>query len=52
MHGDGKNEQVVDVSNVVKLASDQLAVENACRLIDSYIAEKRQRTRPDTPEAA
>jgi hypothetical protein len=35
---DKKN--AVDISQVVKLASDRLAVERACRLIDSYIAEK------------
>jgi hypothetical protein len=42
----------VDVSNVVKLASDRLAVEKACRRIDNYIAERWQPTSPDGPEAA
>jgi hypothetical protein len=39
----------LDVSKVVKLASDHLAVERAYRLIDSYIAEKWQASsvRPD-----
>jgi hypothetical protein len=36
------NNNSPDISKVVKLASDQVAVERACRLIDKYIAEKWQ----------
>ncbi len=32
----------LDVSNVISLATDQLAVEKAVRLIDTYILEKWQ----------
>lgn len=46
------NKEQVSVSNVVKLASDRLAIEKACRRIDDYIAEKWQPTPPDAPDAA
>ena len=45
----------LDVLKVVKLASDQVALEKAFRLIDSYIAEKWQSPTsmpPDRSEAA
>lgn len=43
------NNNLPDISKVVKLASDQVAVERAFRLIDSYIAEEWQppTNRPD-----
>jgi len=43
------NRNSPDISKIVKLASDQVAVERACRLIDKYIAEKWQApsNRPD-----
>ena len=36
------NNNSPDISKVVSFASDQVAVERACRLIDKYIAEKWQ----------
>lgn len=45
------NDDPPDIMNVVKLASDRIAVERACRLIDSYIAEMWG-PQPDRPEAA
>lgn len=47
--------EALDFSKVVRLTSDQVAIERACRLIDTYIAEKWQpqtSTPPDRPEAA
>lgn len=49
------NNDPIDVAKVVKLASDQMAVERACRFIDSCIAEmwpSPTLTPPDRPEAA
>jgi hypothetical protein len=48
----GDNKEPANVSTVVKLASDRLAVEKACRRIDTYIAERWQPQPPDTPDAA
>jgi hypothetical protein len=31
-----------DISKLVKIAADQMAVEKACRLIDSYVLEVSQ----------
>jgi hypothetical protein len=32
-----------DISKLVKIAADQMAVEKACRLIDSYVLEVSQK---------
>jgi len=36
------SDQPQEASKVIKLATYQLAVERACRLIDSYVLEVRQ----------
>jgi len=48
------NIEPLDFSKAARLVSDPVAVERACQLIDSYIAEKwqAQTSTPDRPEAA
>jgi hypothetical protein len=45
------NHNSPDISKIVKLAIDQVAVERAYRLIDKYIAEKWQAP-SNKPDAA
>ena len=31
-----------DISNIIRVAADRLAIEKACQLIDSYVQETRR----------
>jgi hypothetical protein len=42
VHPTISNSELQDVSNIIRVAADRLAIENAFQLIDSYVQEMRQ----------
>jgi hypothetical protein len=41
-HSSANSDEPQDISKIIKLATDQVAIEKACRLIDSYVLEVSQ----------